>query len=69
MLTRWQLGKMGLILLLLGALPGRAATPASPVGLLDGKTFAGETGEVGKTTGDQDGFVFKGGTFRSRAPS
>jgi len=32
-------------------------------GLLDGKTFAGETGEKGKTSGDKETFVFQDGRF------
>lgn len=36
---------------------------ASAGGALDGKTFAGETGEKGKATGDAETFVFKDQTF------
>lgn len=60
MRTSRRLGTLGLLLLLLPALASAAAA-----GLLDGKTFAGETGKVGETTGDKDGFVFANGTFRS----
>jgi hypothetical protein len=35
---------------------------ASP-GLLDGKTFVGQTGEKGSKTGDKEEFVFANGTF------
>ena len=34
---------------------------------LDGKVFVGKVGAKGKTKGDKDEFVFKGGTFRSTA--
>lgn len=34
---------------------------------LDGKSFTGDLVEHGKTKGDPDTFVFKGGTFRSVA--
>ncbi len=43
------------------------ATLARAAGALDGKTFAGEIGEKGKTTGDKDKFVFRDDTFRSTA--
>ena len=36
---------------------------ASGAGYLDGRTFTGETGEKGKTTGDAETFVFKDNTF------
>jgi len=32
-------------------------------GLLDGRTFVGETGEKGKTKGDKENFVFANGMF------
>jgi len=32
-------------------------------GLLDGKKFLGETGELGKTKGDKEEFVFLNGTY------
>lgn len=35
-------------------------------GALDGKTFAGKLGETGKK-GDKDEFIFKDGTFESKA--
>jgi hypothetical protein len=46
-----------------------AGTPPDPpaAGTLDGKTFAGETVEKGKSKGGKDEFVFKGGKFRSTA--
>ena len=34
---------------------------------LDGKSYVGESGEVGKTTGDKDELVFADGMFRSTA--
>lgn len=67
MQTRRRIGKLGLVLLLLSVLPSRAASPAASAGPLDGKSFAGETGEVGKAVGEKDGFIFKEGTFRSTA--
>ena len=36
-------------------------------GALDGKTFAGEIGKQGQTTGDKDNLIFKDGKFRSTA--
>ena len=64
MRTSRRIGKLGpllVLLLFLSSLPVHAAS------LLDGRTFAGETGEVGKATGEMDGFIFKDGTFRSTA--
>jgi hypothetical protein len=40
---------------------------AAEKGALDGKNYVGESGEVGKTTGDKDELVFADGTFRSTA--
>jgi len=45
---------------------GRPAAAAAG-GALDGKVFAGTTGEAGKATGDKDELVFTGGKFRSTA--
>ena len=53
------------LLLTLAAVLG--AAPLLAAGPLDGKTFTGEVGEQGKTKGDPDTLVFKGGTFRSTA--
>jgi len=46
-----------------GLVPSRLASAGS----LDGKSFAGETGEKGKTKGDKDTLVFTEGRFRSSA--
>jgi hypothetical protein len=35
-------------------------------GVLDGKTFVGETGEVGKTKGEAEEIDFRDGTFHSK---
>ncbi len=40
-----------------------AAPPALAGGLLDGRTFTGQTGEAGKDSGDAEDFVFADGTF------
>jgi hypothetical protein len=53
-----------LALALVLALPAPAGTEAGP---LDGKTFAGDMTEKGKTKGDPDTFVFRDGKFRSTA--
>lgn len=50
-----------LITVLMG--PVGAAEEKSPPGLLDGKTFTGETGEKGKNKGNKEDFVFKDGHF------
>lgn len=42
-----------------------AAPAAAEEGMLDGKTFAVELGEMGAEEGDADGLVFTMGTFRS----
>src|ERR1700690_2025607 len=47
----------------LGLAQSRLASASS----LDGKSFAGETGEKGKTKGDKDTFTFKNGRFYSSA--
>ena len=50
------------------AVAAEAGTAAGPsAGPLDGKTFVGQVGERGKTTGDQDTLIFRDGTFRSTA--
>ncbi|HEY6148503.1 MAG TPA: hypothetical protein VIZ69_12420 [Thermoanaerobaculia bacterium] len=43
------------------------ASPDAPAGTLDGKTFAGESGEKGKTKADKDTVKFAAGRFRSVA--
>jgi len=43
------------------------STAARAAGALDGKSFAGQVGEQGKTQGDADTLVFKDGKFRSTA--
>jgi len=50
-----------LITVLMG--PAGAAEGKSLPGLLDGRTFTGETGEKGKSKGDKEDFVFKDGLF------
>ena len=50
------LGALGLVLAV-------AADPAHAGGPLDGRTFAGETGEQGKSKGDPETFVFADGKF------
>jgi hypothetical protein len=42
-----------------------SAHAQKPKGALDGKTFAVETAEKGKATGEKDSLVFKDGKFRS----
>lgn len=49
------------LLLILAAAP----TAAEKGAILDGKTFVGETGEKGKTTGDKEEIRFANGRFRS----
>jgi len=46
---------------------GLAQSRLASAGPLDGKSFAGETGEKGKAKGDKDTFTFKDGRFRSTA--
>jgi hypothetical protein len=41
------------------------APPVEAAGLLDGKTFVGESGEKGKAKGEAEEIVFKDGTLRS----
>ncbi|MDQ6893799.1 MAG: hypothetical protein M3167_14100 [Acidobacteriota bacterium] len=43
------------------------ASPDAPAATLDGKTFAGESAEKGKTKMDKDTVTFAGGRFRSQA--
>jgi hypothetical protein len=53
-----------LLLALAAAAPASAASPASPGrASLDGRTYAGETGEQGKEQGDPETFVFADGQF------
>lgn len=53
-----------LVLILVSALiAGAAAAASPPAGLLDGKTFVGETGKRGQGKGDPETFVFKDGKF------
>jgi hypothetical protein len=42
------------------------APPAGAAGLLDGKTFVGESGEKGKAKGEAEEIVFQDGTLRSK---
>jgi len=51
------------VLLAIGATPAASAAG----GALDGKTFAGELMEKGKTKGNKDTLIFKDGKFRSTA--
>src|SRR5574341_249542 len=46
---------------------GGAAVPSAAKNALDGKMFAAEIGEKGKTKGDQDEITFKDGKFHSSA--
>jgi hypothetical protein len=45
---------------------GMVTPVAAAQGLLDGKTFVGQTGEKGKTTGDAEEVTFTAGTFHSK---
>lgn len=57
----WTLALSLTLVWALAAVPAAAAETKS--GPLDGKSFAGETGEKGKDKGDPESFVFRGGTF------
>ena len=59
--------RFGLLLAVALVLLWSLATAAAEGGPLDGKTFAGDMTEKGKTKGDKDTFVFKDGKFRSTA--
>jgi len=68
--SRRILGIFGLALVLIALLPatGRSAgMEAHGKGLLDGKTFAVETGNVGKGGSDKDTLVFRDGMLHSMA--
>jgi hypothetical protein len=52
-----------LALILALAMAPAAAAETKSSGLLDGKSFAGETGEKGKDKGDPESFVFRDGHF------
>ncbi len=43
-----------------------AASFGVQAGVLDGKTFVGETGKMGKTKGDKDEITFNNGTIHSK---
>lgn len=63
-----SLGILGLALVLIAWLPatgGSAGMDAQGKGLLDGKTFAVETGEVGKGGSEKDTLVFRDGMLHS----
>ncbi|HEY8019531.1 MAG TPA: hypothetical protein VIH93_00425 [Thermoanaerobaculia bacterium] len=60
-------GTLGLAALALSLTLTAGRPAAAAGGALDGKVFAGTTGETGKATGDKDVLVFRGGTFRSTA--
>jgi hypothetical protein len=59
--------RLGLLLAVALVLLWTPEPAAAENGPLDGKTFAGEMTEKGKTKGDADTFVFRDGKFRSTA--
>lgn len=58
---KWTIAIATLVLAF--SLPGLCGSAEMAKGLLDGKTFVGETGEKGKDKGDKESFVFQDGTF------
>ena len=54
-----------LIVFVLALVAAAGLAVVAEKGALDGKNYVGESGEIGKTTGDKDELVFADGTFRS----
>ena len=63
MLTLWKSVRLLLPILAVVFAFATATNVYAAPGLLDGKSFAGQTGEKGSTTGDKEEFVFANGTF------
>jgi hypothetical protein len=66
MKTRKLKLKIGLMILLGALTLGGAGLPSTAwAGSLDGMTFVGETGKIGKSRGKKDEFIFKDGMLRA----